>query len=326
LTLSLTQAFLLGIGAWKVMQGQMTIGMLMALQVLLSGFLMPVMQFVNFGALIQRLKVNVSRLDDVLKNPIDEANYQRPSADSSATVRVAGYLEFQNVTFGYSPLSEPLLRNFSFTLKPGQRIALVGATGCGKSTIARLACHLYQPWEGEILYDGKKGRELSRELMSRSVASVDQEIFLFAGTIRQNLTLWDPTAPEKNLIQACKDACIHDVIISREEGYDSLLIERGRNFSGGERQQLEIARALVANPTILILDEATADLDSETEKSVIDNIRRRGCTCIIIAHRLSTIKECDEILVLQQGEVIQRGDHQSLKDQAGFYQELVRRG
>ena len=325
LTLTLTQALLLGLGTWKVMQKEMTIGMLMALQILLSGFLAPIVQFVHFGALMQWLKVNIARLDDVLKNPIDEANYRHPE-DLGTPVRLAGYLEFRNITFGYSPLANPLLQDFCFTLKPGQRIALVGATGCGKSTIAKLACHLYQPWKGEIFYDGKKSEELSKELMSRSIATVDQDIFLFAGTVRQNLTFWDFTVPEKDLIQACKDACIHEVILSRERAYDALVTEKGKNFSGGERQRLEIARALILNPTILILDEATSALDSETEKAVVDNIRSRGCTCIIIAHRLSTIRECDEILVLKHGQVIQQGNHPSLKEQEGFYRELVKKG
>jgi len=327
LTQSLAQAFLLGLGSWKVMQNELSLGMLMALQVLLSGFLLPVVQFVNFGALMQALKINIARLDDVLKNPIDEIynKQSQSSKDLSLPVRLSGYLTFRNVTFGYSPLADPLLKQLSFSLKPGQRIALVGPSGSGKSTIGRLACSLFQPWEGEILYDGKKFEDIPRELTSRSIASVDQEIFLFSGTVRQNLTLWDPTIPEEDLVLACKDACIHEEILAREKAYDSSVTEKGKNFSGGERQKLEIARALLFNPTILILDEATSALDPDTEKTIIDNIRRRGCTCIMIAHRLSTIRECDEILVLHKGKIQQRGNHQSLKEEEGLYRELVKK-
>ena len=324
---TLTLAFLLSFGAWRVMNGHLSVGMLMALQVLMLAFLQPVLRFVDFESTLQTLKTTIARLDDVMKNPIDELYKQAQKSEhkelSPSAIKLAGSLEFKEVTFGYSPLEEPLLKNLEFALKPGQRLALVGPTGCGKSTIARLCAGLYKPWSGEILYDGQGLMKLPRDLMTRSLAIVDQDIFLFAGTVRDNVTLWDPAASEIELIRACKDACIHETIIARDLGYDSMVADGGKNFSGGERQRLEIARALLSNPTILIMDEATSALDSEMERAIVDNIRRRGCTCILIAHRLSTIRDADEILVLDHGHVVERGAHEALKALAGHYRELV---
>ncbi len=321
---SLAMMFLLGIGGWRAMRGDLTIGMLIALQTLLSTFLRPVGQFVNFGQLIQNMKIDIGRLNDVLSYPIDRTYDIPPSIDLSVVKKLEGHLEFRDVTFGYSPLSPPLLKKFSFVIKPGQRLALVGPTGCGKSTIAKLSCGLYLPWGGEILYDGKPYTEINPEARHRSLASVDQEIFLFSGSIRENLTLWDKTADEKMITRATHDAHIHDEILARSQGYDSLLSEGGKNLSGGQRQRLEIARSLIYNPSFLILDEATSSLDSETEQAISDNLRRRGCSCIMIAHRLSTIKDCDEIIVLDEGKVIQRGKHEELLNIPGLYQELAK--
>lgn len=320
---ALAVMFLLGIGGYRAMYGDLTIGMLIALQTLLLTFLKPVGQFVNFGQLIQNMKIDIGRLNDVLAYPIDRTYHIPSCTDISTIKKLEGHLEFRNVTFGYSPLAPPLIENLSFVIKPGERLALVGPTGCGKSTIARLSCGLYHPWEGEILFDGKPYTEIYPEVRHRSIASVDQEIFLFSGTIRENLTLWDTTIDEYLITRATHDAQIHEEILARQKGYDSEVTEGGHNFSGGQRQRLEIARALINLPTILILDEATSSLDSESEKIISDNIRRRGCSCIMIAHRLSTIQDCDEIIVLSEGKVEQRGTHDTLKTQKGLYQDLV---
>ena len=320
---SIAIMFLLGIGGYRAMYGDLTIGMLIALQTLLVTFLQPVGQFVNFGQLIQNMKIDIGRLNDVLAYPVDRVYHIPSSPDLSEIEKLEGHLEFKNVTFGYSPLAPPLIENLSFVIKPGQRLALVGPTGCGKSTIAKLACGLYIPWSGEILYDHRPYTEIRPEAMHRSLSTVDQEIFLFSGTIRENLTLWDTTLDEKMLTTAAHDAEIHAEILVRPNGYDSLLEEGGKNLSGGQRQRLEIARSLVYYPSILVLDEATSSLDSETEKIISDNLRRRGCSCIMIAHRLSTIQDCDEILVISEGKVTQRGKHDDLKNQKGIYQDLV---
>ncbi len=321
---SISLMFLLGIGAYRAMKGDLTIGMLIALQTLLVTFLRPVGQFVNFGQLIQQIKIDIGRLNDVLNYPIDKA-YQAPAAiDIAAIQKLEGHLEFKDVTFGYSPLSPPLIKKLSFEIKPGERLALVGPTGCGKSTLARLSSGLYFPWSGEILFDGRPLLKIPLQARHRSIASVDQEIFLFSGTIRENLTLWDSTVDEAMILKATKDAKIHEEILARSFGYEALLTQGGTNLSGGQRQRLEIARSLIYHPSLLILDEATSSLDSETEKEISDNLRRRGCSCILIAHRLSTIQDCDEILVLDEGKVVQRGRHDELKTKPGLYQDLVK--
>lgn len=317
-------AVLIGVGGWRVMEGGLTPGTLIALQILLLSFLQPVMRFVNFGQTVQFLSVMLLRLNDVLDNSIDQIYLRRgKNVKKTKKSKLDGYLEFQDVTFGYSPLASPLIENFNLTIKPGQRIALVGPSGCGKSTIAKLSTGLLTPWKGRILYDKQLYHEHLPELMHRSIASVDQDIFLFGGSVRDNITLWDPTVPDDMLIQAAEDACIHFDILERPNGYETELIEGGHNLSGGQRQRLEIARALLYNPSILIMDEATSALDSRTEKQVINHIHKRGCSAIMVAHRLSTIQDCDEIIVLDQGKVVERGTHEELKRKGGLYHELI---
>jgi NHLM bacteriocin system ABC transporter peptidase/ATP-binding protein len=316
---------ILVIGGLRVIDGHLSMGMLIAFQSLMGSFIGPVNQMVNLGTKIQETTAGMNRLDDVFKHQVDDRF--KPSSsdeDEGEFIKLDGYLELKNITFGYSRLEPPLIKNFHLSLKPGERVALVGSTGSGKSTIAKLVTGLYQPWEGQILFDGKRREDYPRRILMNSLSAVDQEIFLFAGTIKENLVMWDTSVPEVNVVQASKDACIHYDIGARPAAYESEVEEGGGNFSGGQRQRLEITRALVNNPTILILDEATSALDTKTEKIIDDNIRRRGCTTLIIAHRLSTIRDADEIIVLDKGKVVQRGTHDDMiQDPESPYAKLI---
>jgi NHLM bacteriocin system ABC transporter ATP-binding protein/NHLM bacteriocin system ABC transporter peptidase/ATP-binding protein len=331
---SLATTSVLVFGGFRVMSGDLSIGMLVAYQSLVQNFLKPINNLINFGSTLQELEAYLERLDDVLQNPIDpeivpETNRINPItsdnqlfADSLA-FRLQGHVEIRHVSFGYSRLEPSLIEDFNLTVKSGQRVAIVGKSGSGKSTIARLLAGLYRPWEGEIFFDGTPRSKISRSVLSASIAVVEQDIFLFAGTVRENLTLWNPTIPASDLVRACRDAAIHELIVSLPGGYDAQLSEAGTNLSGGERQRLEIARALVRNPTLLVLDEATSALDPQTELTIDRNLRRRGCTCIIVAHRLSTIRDCDEIVVLEHGKVLERGTHEELWQRGGAYAHLI---
>lgn len=319
----ITSMLLLAVGGLRVMDGALTIGMLIAFQSLMQQFMQPVNQLVTLGGELQELEGNLNRLDDVLFNPT-EVDSKPSSASVLPYPKLEGHLELRNITFGYNRTAAPLIENFSFSLKPGQRVALVGGSGSGKSTVAKLVSGLYQPWAGEILFDGELKKDIPREVIVNSVATIEQEIMLFAGTVRENLTLWDTTIPDSNLMQACRDAAIHEIILSLPGGYNADLLEGAMNLSGGQRQRLEIARALVNNPSILVMDEATSALDAETEKIIDQNLRLRGCSCIIVAHRLSTIRDCDEIIVLNRGKVVQRGTHDELGAVEGPYLELIK--
>lgn len=326
LLLALAIATVWVVGGLQVMNGQLSIGMLVAYQSLTLSFLAPVNKLVNFGSTLQELEADLDRLDDVLGYPIDpEASQSEASSDHilAFPYLLKGTLEAQQLCFGYSQTAPPLIQDFDLVAQPGQRIAIAGKSGSGKSTLAKLLCGLYQPWQGEIYLDGVVRRHLPRSVLAQSIAMVEQEIFLFSGSVRDNLTLWDPTIPEADLVQACQDAEIHDLIMSLPGNYEAQLAEAGRNLSGGQRQRLEIARALVRNPAVLILDEATSALDPETERQIEQNLRRRHCTCILIAHRLSTLRDCDEIIVLEQGQVVQRGTHAALWQQGGAYRDLI---
>jgi len=331
LLMTLTNAAVLGMGGMRVMAGELSMGMLVAFQSLMISFFQPVNQLINLGGKLQEVDGNMCRLDDIFQYP-SEKNFAAPedekknhgfTSDLDAS-KLSGAVELKNISFGYNRLEPPLVHDFSLSLSPGRRVALIGGSGSGKSTIAKLVAGLYLPWAGEILFDEHPRSCISKDKLTNSIAMVDQDIFMFGGTVRENLSLWDDTLDEPRLIQAAEDACIHDNIARRNKGYDTQVDEGGSNFSGGERQRMEIARALAGDPTLLIMDEATSALDPATEKKVDDHIRRRGCTCLIIAHRLSTIRDCDEIILMKQGKVVQRGTHESMMAEEGAYKELIK--
>ncbi|MGW1798551.1 NHLP family bacteriocin export ABC transporter peptidase/permease/ATPase subunit [Streptomyces sp. NPDC001984] len=319
---TLNSGLILWIGGMRAVEGHISIGLLVAFQALVARFTAPLTRLNGVAGRIQDFAADVARLKDVENFQADPL-YARPGAGDS-TRRLHGHVELQNISFGYSPLDKPLLTGFDLTVGPGQQVALVGGSGSGKSTVSRLISGLYAPWEGVIRIDGQRLEDIPRGSLAASVSFVDQDVFLFEGSVRDNVALWDPSIPDEAVVEALRDAALYDVVMRRPGGIHSKVEQDGRNFSGGQRQRLEIARALVRRPSILVLDEVTSALDAETELVVMDNLRRRGCACVVIAHRLSTVRDSDEIVVLQHGTIVERGRHDELVARGGAYAVLVR--
>ena len=320
----LNSALIMTVGGFSIMEGIMTAGIYTAFNNLIAKFHEPVQKLLSLGNVLQNTEMQMRRLDDVRRYKTDSLNYPDENQTVSFTGnRLSGELTLKDVSFGYSPLDPPLIEHFDLHLEPGRWAAVVGSSGSGKSTLAKLVAGLYEEWSGEILFDGVKRREIPRPVIVNSLATVDQDVFQISGTVRQNISMFDKSVPSTDIVQAAQDACIHDDIIQLQGGYDAEVSEGGLNFSGGQRQRLEIARALAFNPSLLILDEATSAIDPMTEQKCLENIRRRGCTCLIVAHRLSTIREADEIIVLERGKVAERGTHRELISHDGPYRRLI---
>ena len=309
------------IGVWLTMQGEFTVGMIMAFQGFLESFLAPAEQLISAGQILQEMRTEMERVEDVMEYPAD---VEFPEGQEDVEYdKLTGLLEMKNVTFGYSRLAAPLIENFNLTLKPGSRVAFVGPSGCGKSTLSKLISGLYKPWSGEILFDGKPISAIDRSVFTGSLAVVDQDIILFEDTIANNIKMWDSSIEDFEMIMAARDAKLHEDIMQREGGYQYKITEGGKDFSGGQRQRMEIARVLAQDPTIIIMDEATSALDAKTEYEVVNSIKERGITCIVVAHRLSTVRDCDEIIVMDNGKVVERGTHEQLYALGGAYTKLV---
>ena len=312
------------VGGFSIMEGLMTAGVYTAVNSLIAKFQEPMQKILTLSDALRTTEMQMQRLDDVRRYPIDSLNY--PDETQEITFkgdRLSGELVMRDMSFGYSPLDPPLLEHFDLSLAPGRWAAVVGASGSGKSTLAKVTAGLYEEWSGDVLFDGVKRREIPRAVLVSSIATVDQDVFQISGTVRENISLFDKSVPKEDIVQAAQDACIHDDILRLAGGYEAEVAEGGLNFSGGQRQRLEIARALAGNPSILILDEATSAIDPMTEQKVLENIRRRGCTCMIVAHRLSTIRDADEIIVLEKGKVAERGTHRELIKHDGPYRRLI---
>ena len=319
----INSALIMAEGAFSIMDGLMSIGIFVAFQSLMHNFQAPVGRITAMSQDIQQVSSQMLKIDDVYRYPLDPEKKLTEEVVKHLPPKLTGRLELKKVDFGYSHTLPKLIKKLNLKLEPGRRVAIVGRSGSGKSTLAKLVAGLYQPWSGEILFDGVAAREIPREVFAQSVAVVEQEIFLLEGTVAENIALFNPNVPRRDIIRAAKDAMIHEDISLMRGGYDARLDEGGYNLSGGQRQRMEIARALAANPSLLILDEATSALDSVTEQEIMKNIRRRGCACFIVAHRLSTIRDCDEIIVLQKGRVVQRGTHETLMEEEGYYRQLI---
>ena len=311
------------IGVYLTMQGSFTLGSIAVFQGFLTAFMSPAETMISAGQTIQEMRTQMERVEDVMQYPTDPMVVDEGISEDTRYAKLVGEIEIKNVTFGYSRLGKPVIQDFSMHIKPGSRVAIVGSSGCGKSTLSKLISGLYLPWSGEILFDGKPIQEIPRPVFTGSLAVVDQDIILFEDTIANNIRMWDESIEDFEVILAARDAQLHDDILRRPGGYQGRLTENGRDLSGGQRQRLEIARVLAQDPSIIILDEATSALDAKTEYDVVKAIEDRGITCIVIAHRLSTIRDCDEIVVLDHGVVVERGTHEELYKNGGAYAELV---
>lgn len=320
---TVTGTAVLILGVYLTMQGQFTVGMIMAFQGFLGSFTAPATTLISAGQTLQEMRTEMERVEDVMQYPTDVEFAEKDEENDAEYDKLSGLVEMKNVTFGYSRLSEPLIENFNLTLKPGSRVAFIGSSGCGKSTLSKLISGLYKPWSGEILFDGKPMNEIDRSVFTGSLAVVDQDIILFEDTIANNIKMWDNSIEDFEMIMAARDARLHEDIMQREGGYNYKITEGGKDFSGGQRQRMEIARVLAQDPTIIILDEATSALDAKTEFEVVNAIKDRGITCIVVAHRLSTIRDCDEIIVMDHGKVVERGTHDELYARGGVYTQLV---
>ena len=319
----IANSVVLVLGVWLVMRGEFTIGSIMTFQGFLGAFMSPAMTLISAGQTIQEMRTDMERVDDVMEYPEDVYFSDDPVVEDKDYSKLGGRVELKDVSFGYSRLGEPLIEHFSMKLEPGSRVAFVGTSGCGKSTLSKLISGLYKPWSGEILFDGKPISEIDRTVFTSSVAVVDQDIILFEDTIDNNIRMWNSTLKDFEVILAAKDAQIYDDIMARDGGFHGLLAEGGKDLSGGQRQRLEIARVLAQDPSIIIMDEATSALDAKTEYEVVKAVKDRGITCIVIAHRLSTIRDCDEIIVMDKGHVLERGTHEELYAKGGVYTELI---
>lgn len=320
---SLCDTAVLMTGVFLAMKGEFTVGMIMAFQGFLSSFISPATTLISAGQTLQEMRTDMERIEDVMKYPTDVTFENFDGSENIEYDKLSGNIEIKNVTFGYSRLAEPLIKDFSMSLKSGSRVAFVGPSGCGKSTVSKLISGLYKPWSGEIVFDGKPMSKIDRSVFTGSLAVVDQDIILFEDTIANNIKMWDNSIEDFEMIMAARDAQLHEDIMQREGGYQYKLTEGGKDFSGGQRQRMEIARVLAQDPTIIILDEATSALDAKTEYDVVKSIKDRGITCIVVAHRLSTIRDCDEIIVMDQGNVVERGTHEELMKNGGAYTQLV---
>lgn len=318
---SLCSVMVLMTGVFLAMQGQFTVGMIMAFQSFLTAFITPANTLISAGQTLQEMRTEMERVEDVMNYPCESVFHE--DTENGEYKKLSGSIELRHITFGYSRLSEPLIEDFNLSLKPGSRVAFVGASGCGKSTLSKLISGLYKPWSGEILFDGKKMSEIEKSVFTGSLAVVDQDVILFEDTIANNIKMWDSSIEDFEMILAARDAQLHEDIMHRDGGYQYRLTEGGKDFSGGQRQRLEIARVLAQDPTIIILDEATSALDAKTEYDVVKSIKDRGVTCIVVAHRLSTIRDCDEIIVIDKGKVVERGTHDDLMKKGGMYTQLV---
>lgn len=319
----LASTAVLVLGVFLVIRGKFTVGAIMTFQGFMQAFMSPAMTLITAGQSIQEMRTEMERVDDVMNYPDDNYFKDEPAQEDKDYSKLGGKVELKNVTFGYSRLEEPLIKDFSMTMEPGSRVAFVGASGCGKSTLSKLISGLYEPWSGEILYDGKPITDIDRTVFTSSVAVVDQDIVLFEDTIENNIRMWNSSLKDFEIIMAAKDAQIYKDIMEREGGFNNVLAEGGKDLSGGQRQRIEIARVLAMDPSIIIMDEATSALDAKTEFELVKAVKDRGITCIVIAHRLSTIRDCDEIIVMDRGNVVERGTHEELMAKNGAYTELV---